>query len=135
MLKVSLRKEKLCQAEKLLTVSNIKGLTHPLENHEIHDYGLTLDAALLIAQTLHVALRAEDGKLVMWHPGVVVPRDVARVIRTNQREVLRLIGLSHVSVCPSPELHYHSWQFVVKRDCCTTCAKLNYYIDGKKEVA
>lgn len=94
-----------------------------------NDKVMTFDAALLIAQSLHIALRAENGKLILWCPGVVVPRDVNRVLRANTGEVLRLIGLAHVSVCPSPELHAHSWQYTVKRDCCDLCSRLDYWMD------
>lgn len=90
---------------------------------------LTLDAALLICQELHICLIANNYKLIIYHPGVVVPRRVTQVIRTNQQEVLRRIGYNHVSVCPSPALHAHSWHYTVKRDCCDICARLNHWMD------
>lgn len=101
------------------------------EFENINFDNINLDTALLIAQTLHIVLRAEDGRLIIWCPGVVVPRDVLRVIRANTSKVLRLIGLSHVSVCPSPELHYHSWHYTVRRDCCDICARLKPWMEGK----
>lgn len=105
------------------------------ENIKLHNMtlDLTLDAALLICQELHICLIANGCKLIIYHPGVVVPRRVTQVLRLNTQEVLRRIGQAHVSVCPSPELHKHTWLFTVKRDCCDLCARLNYYMDKKSE--
>ena len=76
-------------------------------------------------QQRHIILLPRGGKHIsMWSPGMRVPWRLRRAISRYRREILTMIQRSEIWVCPSPELHRHSWGWQLCRECCDTCARL-----------
>lgn len=85
---------------------------------------MNVEEALQLAQRQHIILIPQARTVRIWAPNTRVDRELAATIRRNQREVLRLLRLSHILTCPSPDLHRSSWDYRVKRWCCDICVRL-----------
>jgi hypothetical protein len=94
---------------------------------------LALDDALRLAQQRHIVLIPSARSVKLWAPGVRVPGAVRLAIMTNRREVRRLLGQAHVSVCCAPERHRASWDYINRRWCCDLCARLDYWLGQASE--
>jgi hypothetical protein len=95
------------------------------------DRQIALDEALRIAQQRHIVIVPTARSIKLWSPCVQVPGPVRVAIMANRKQVKRLIGQSHMLVCPSPELHRASWAYINRRWCCDVCARLAPWMDGK----
>lgn len=89
---------------------------------------LALADALRIAQQQHIILRASAGRVILWRAGQPIAKDVRSAIRAHRREVLKMLSMGDIAVCPSPDRHRASWDRFVGHYICGHCSRLDRHL-------
>lgn len=91
---------------------------------------LALADALRIAQQRHIVLIPSARSVKIWAPGVRVPASVRHTITTNKKEVLKLLDIGDIAVCPAPHLHRPAWSYFAGYYICDLCVRMDRAMRG-----
>jgi hypothetical protein len=94
-------------------------------HHTTISQQVDLQEALRIAQSRHIAIVPTARSVALWAPGVRVPGQVRLAIMANRREVLRMMNIGEIAVCPSPHLHRSAWSYFAGHYICDLCSRMD----------
>jgi hypothetical protein len=91
---------------------------------------ITLDEALQLAQQRRIVLIAMARSVKLWSPGQRIPSALRLVIKANNKEVLKMLDIGDIAVCPAPYLHRPAWSYFAGHYICDICARIDRQMRG-----
>jgi hypothetical protein len=91
---------------------------------------LALQEALRVAQRNHIVLIPTCRSVKLFASGVRVPAGVRQTIATHKKDVLKMLDIADIAVCPSPEIHYPGWSYFAEHHVCSYCSRIDRAMRG-----